>query len=93
MGEEKEKANDTSEQDWNGQPRSIQKFVQRAAVPVDHALDEIAGPLFHSRALVTGSAFTKNARAHQRRQRQRNQTGRENGDNDCNRKFLENSAE
>src|SRR5205823_13435286 len=92
MSEEKDKTDDTSEQDRNCQPRPIQEFVQGPAVCLYHALDEIAGPFFHSGFFVAGSPFTQNARAHQGRECQRNETGRENSDDDGNRKFLKDSA-
>src|SRR5262249_34988111 len=69
MGEEKPKTKDADEQDRHGQISAIQKLIQCDAVGIDDSLDEITGPLLHSRAPVAGAAFVENSRTHQRRQR------------------------
>src|SRR5207245_4657289 len=71
---------------------SSEELVQRYAVSIDHPPDKITGPLFHARFFVAGFAFTENPGAHQRRQRQRNETGRKDRNDDGDRKFLENAA-
>src|SRR5438045_5473071 len=93
MAEEKPETNNTDEEDRHRQVGAIKKFVESATVPTDHALDEIPGPSFQSRLFVAGPAFTQNARAHQRRQGQGNQTGGENRRDDRDRKFLEDASE
>src|SRR5437764_13159950 len=93
MGEEKPKTKNTDEENRHRQVGAIQKFVESDTVPFDHALDEIAGPSFHSRLFVAGPAFTQNARAHQWRQGQRNKTGGQNRYNDRDGKLLENSTD
>ena len=74
MSEEKPETENANEQDRNCQPGTIEKSVQRTAVGIDHAFDEIARPFFHPRAFMAGPAFAENARAHQRRQGQGNKT-------------------
>ena len=74
MSEEEPKAENTNEQNRNRQPGAIEKSIQRPTVGVNHALDKIAGPPFHARASMAGSAFTQNPRAHQRRQSQGDKT-------------------
>src|SRR5439155_3512014 len=66
MGEKKPEPKNASEENRNGQPGAIEKFVQGPAIRCDHALDEIAGPSFHPCALMSGRAFAQNARAHKR---------------------------
>src|SRR4029453_16151380 len=65
--EEKPKADDASEKDRYRQIRAVKKTIECAAVPIDHTLDEIAGPTLHSRLFVARPAFIKNSCAHQRR--------------------------
>src|SRR5262249_8705817 len=69
MSKEKEKADDTDEQDRHRQVGAVEKPVERATVPVDHALNEIASPLFHSGAFMARASLTENARTHQRGER------------------------
>ena len=69
MREEKPEPENAPEEDRNGQPGTIEKFVERPAVGRDHALDEIAGPFLHACVFVSGFAFAKNARTHQRSER------------------------
>ena len=93
MGEEKDKADDTTEQDWDSQPSAIEKSIKSAAIGSDDALNEIAGPFFHPRPFMAGPAFAKNARAHQWSQGQGNKTRGENRHDDGDRKFLEDASE
>src|SRR5438552_8350990 len=74
MSKEKPETENASEQDRNGQPGAVEKFIESTAVDIDHAFDEIARPFFHPRAFMAGPAFAEDARAHQWRQRQRNKT-------------------
>ena len=54
---------------------------------IEVALDETLRPCF----AMAGAALLQNTRAHQGRERQRNETGSENGDNDGNGELAENS--
>src|SRR5207247_10435287 len=71
MSKEKPETKNTNEEDRNGQPGAVEKFIKSSAIRVDDAFDEIAGPLFHPRAFMAVSTLTEHARAHQRCQRYR----------------------
>ena len=93
MGEEEPKTQNAGEHDRYGEPRAIEKLVERATVSSDHTLDEIAGVPFHPGALVAGFALAQNARAHQRRERQRYKPRGQNGHNDRDGELAEDAAE
>src|SRR5882757_5864634 len=93
MGEEEPKANNAGEQDRHGEPRAVQKFVERPAVGSYNALDEITGAPLHPGAFVASLALAQNSRAHQGRERQRHKTRSKNGNDDRNGELAEDAAE
>ena len=68
MGEEEPQTKNTGDQDWDSEPRPVEKPVEGATVGSDHALDEMAGTPLHPGAFVAGFALAENTRAHQRRE-------------------------
>src|SRR5919108_1572268 len=93
MSEEEPQTKNTCEQDWQREPCTIEKPVECASIPSDHALDKVARVSFHPRALVAGFALAQNARTHQGGQRQRHKPRSKNGNNDRHRKLAEDAAE
>ena len=92
MREKEPETEDADDQDRHGQPRPVQKPVERATVRSDHALDEIGRVPFHPGALVPGFALSQNARAHQGRERQRHKTRGKNGHDDRDGELAEDAA-
>src|SRR5262249_19825848 len=70
MREEEPKTKNARQQDRHGQPRTIEKLIEQPTIGSNHTLDEIAGVPFHPSTLVARPALTKDASAHQRRERQ-----------------------
>src|SRR6266550_451061 len=87
MGKEKPQPEKASEEDRHREPGAIEKFVQDPAIRCDYALNKIAGPFFHSCALMSGPAFAQNPRAHKRSKGEGNESRSENGNDNRDRKF------
>ena len=64
MREEKPQAENAPEENRNGEPGAIEKFVKSSTVSRNHSFDKIGRPLLHACALMAGFAFAKNARTH-----------------------------
>ena len=93
MLEEKPDAENAGDEDRRREPAVIEKPIERAAVEARESAGRSARRNAPSRSCDVRAALGQNARAHQRREGERDQTGGENRDDDRDRELAENSAE
>ena len=93
LAEEKPDAEHAGEDDGRGEPAVVEKPIERAPVKVANRVEEPRYETLRPVLAMAGAAFDQNARAHQRRERQRDETGGENRDDDGNGELAKNSPE